>query len=337
MRSVIHSLGERVIAMVQLGFADAFLGRELGRNQRLDRIDGLIDWAAVGRILGRLESAEGRPPYAPLSMFKALLLQQWYGLSDPGLEEALLDRLSFRRFCAFALDGETPDETTICRFRARLVAASLGEILFAEIARQLEARGFILKAGTLIDATLVQASVRPPQSRAPAGGEAPVEHSSNPLDPDAGWTRTGESRRLFFGYKAHIGVDQGSGLIRSRKMTPARTYESEVADALILGDERAVYADRAYEKRARREAIKARGAKDRIMHRRNKHHDLTPWQKRRNKLIARVRGRVEGVFGTWKRVYGFTRTRYRGLLASALQLDLLCISFNLRRAERLIP
>lgn len=321
--------------MSRLGFADAFLGRDLGRNARLDRIDALIDWAAVAGILVRLESGEGRPPYEPLSMFKALLLQQWYGLSDPGLEEALLDRLSFRRFCAFALDADTPDETTICRFRARLVAASLGEDLFAEIARQLDAMGFMLKAGTLIDATLVQASVRPPVGRASAGGEVPAAHSSSPLDPDAGWTRCGQSRRLFFGYKAHIGVDQGSLLIRSRKMTTARIYESEVADALILGDERAVYADRAYEKRARREANKARGAKDRIMHRRNKHHDLTPWQKRRNTLIARVRGRVEGVFGTWKRLYGFTRTRYRGLLANALHLDLLCISFNLRRAERI--
>ena len=103
----------------QLGFASVFLGEDIGRNRRLDRIDSLIDWSAVVEI-GRLARSGdwGRPPYPPLAMIKALLLQQWYGLSDPGLEEALSDRVSFRRFCGLPLDGGTPDETTLCRFRA---------------------------------------------------------------------------------------------------------------------------------------------------------------------------------------------------------------------------
>jgi IS5 family transposase len=128
--------------MDQLGFAESFLGPEIGRNRRLERIDGLLDWPAVGRFLAGLETGDGRPPYPPLAMFKALLLQQWYGLSDPGLEEALLDRLSFRRFCGLPLDGATPDETTLCRFRGRLKDAGLGDALFGEVGRQLEAKGF---------------------------------------------------------------------------------------------------------------------------------------------------------------------------------------------------
>src|SRR3954468_9823708 len=226
----------------QASFLEAFLPAGFGRNARLEKIAGLIDWAALERLTVRGREAEtGRPPYAPLGMFKALLLQQWYGLSDPGLEEALLDRVSFRRFCGFALDAQTPDETTLCRFRNDLKAAGLGEPLFAEVSRQFDAAGLTLRSGTLIDATLVESAVRPPRGRpAPNGAESRSAH-----DGDANWTRQGERRRLFFGYKIHVGVDLGSGLIRSRVVTPAKTYESEVADQLVIGDEAAIYADKA--------------------------------------------------------------------------------------------
>jgi transposase, IS5 family len=156
-------------------------------------------------------------------MLKALLLQQMYDLSDPALEEALLDRVSFRRFCGFALDAATPDERTLCRFRNALKDAGLGEALFQEVLRQLEGAGFVLKTGTLIDATLVRCAVRP----LPPGSTPRDQESRAPHDPDANWTREGKARRLFFGYKAHIGIDQGSGLIRSRALTGAKTYESQ--------------------------------------------------------------------------------------------------------------
>jgi transposase, IS5 family len=316
--------------MQQASFIEAFLPAGFGRNERLERISGLIDWERIDQLVAPVRSREtGRPPYEPLPMFKALLLQQWYGLSDPGLEEALLDRVSFRRFCGFALDAATPDETTLCRFRNTLKQAGLGEALFQEVLRQLEAAGFVLKTGTLIDATLVQSAVRPP----PSGSTPRDQESRSPHDPDANWTRHGEARRLFFGYKAHIGVDQGSGLIRSRALTPAKVYESEVADSLILGDEKAVYADKAYEKKARRLALKARGAKDRIQHRRTRaQKELPRWQVVRNKLIGRIRGGVERAFSVLKRRYGFRRMRYRGLKANAFHLDLAIIAHNLRTA-----
>lgn len=321
--------------MSQPSFADALLPAGFGRNARLERIAGLIDWGRIETLVLRVRPGEvGRPPYAPLAMFKALLLQQWYGLSDPGLEEALLDRVSFRRFCGLALDAPTPDETTLCRFRNALKDARLGDALFAEVLRQLEAAGFVVKTGTLIDATLVKSAVASP----PSGSTPRDQESRSPLDPDANWTRTGHSRRLFFGYKAHVGVDQGSGLIRSRLLTPAKTYESEVADALVLGDEKAVYADKAYEKRARREALRARGIKDRIQHRRNRHQKALPhWQQVRNILIGRVRSAVERTFSVLKGRYGFARMRYRGMKANAFHLDLLAIAFNLRTAAARSP
>jgi IS5 family transposase len=315
---------------VQSSFVDALLPAGFGRNEKLERISRLIDWSRVERLVSPVRPGDtGRPPYAALSMLKALLLQQWYGLSDPGLEEALQDRVSFRRFCGFALDATTPDETTVCRFRNALKEAGLGEAVFQEVLGQLAAAGFVLKTGTLIDATLVQCAVRPP----PSGSTPRDRESRSPHDPDANWTRRGQERRLFFGYKVHIGVDQGSGLIRSRVLTPAKTYESEVADALILGDERAVYADKAYEKRTRREALKARGAKDRIQHRRTRgQRELPHWQTVRNKLIGRIRSAVERTFSILKRGYGFSRMRYRGLAANACHLDLTIIAFNLRTA-----
>ena len=319
--------------MGQPSFLDALLPAGFGRNQRLERISSLIDWEKIGRLVAQVRPGEtGRPPYEPLAMFKALLLAQWYGLSDPGLEESLNDRVSFRRFCGFALDAQTPDETTLCRFRNALKQAGLGEALFAEVLRQLEAAGFVLKTGTLIDATLVRSAAATP----PSGSTERGVESRSPHDPDANWTRQGRKRNLFFGYKAHLGVDRGSGLIRSRKLTPAKVYESEVADELVMGDERAVYADKAYEKRARRAALKARGVKDRIQHRRNKHMKELPfWQLLRNKLIGRVRGAVERTFSVLKRRYGLSRLRYRGLEAGAFQLDLMAIAHNLRTAAGL--
>ena len=267
--------------MSQLGFAEGFLGAGVGRNARLEKIDALLDWSRIGQLLDdALTVEQGRPPYRPLSMFKALLLAQWYVLSDPGLEEALLDRLSFRRFCALPLDGETSDETTICRFRNRLVEAELADQVFAEINDQFEALGLIVKSGALIDATLVEASVREPDHRGIGGRPAGGANSASPLDKDANWGRGGAKRRVCFGYKAHIGVDQQPGLIRRRVMTPAATHDSHVGDALICGDERAVYADKAYEQIARREALKTARSK-------RPHHAPTK-QASRSHLLAKV-------------------------------------------------
>ena len=145
----------------QGSFAEAFLGPGIGRNRRLERIAGLIDWSEVEGLARQVRKGEtGRPPHDPLAMVKALLLQQWYGLSDPGLEEALLDRVSFRRFCGFGLDGATPDETTICRFRGDLAAAGLASRVFTAVLAQLDAKGLILREGTIVDATLVEAGVK---------------------------------------------------------------------------------------------------------------------------------------------------------------------------------
>lgn len=317
-------MGEKRIGA--LGFADALVSSKAGANARLQRIAELVSWDRFEALLRPVRSPLGRKGTPALALFKALLLQQWYGLSDPGLEEALADRLSFRRFCGFALEDDTPDETSFVRFRQALVAHDLSERLFAELAAQLERHGLVVKQGTLIDATLVAASVTRPPGRA-------AEPSAR--DPQASWTRRG--RLGHFGYKAHLAVDQGSGLIRKAVLTGAKTAESMVADRLILGDERAVYADKAYEHKDRRRRLRQAGIKDRIMHRNHKNQPGLPhWQRLRNRLIAPIRANVERVFGTLKRSYGWRRVRYVGLAANQLHLQLLCIAVNLRRAEALL-
>jgi IS5 family transposase len=319
----------------QQSFVDAFLGPGIGRNRRLERIASLIDWSAVEPLALEARPGEtGRPPYAPLAMVKALLLQQWYALSDPGLEEALSDRLSFRRFCGFALDAATPDETTICRFRATLAEKGLAEKIFHAVLSQIDAQGFVLREGALLDATLVEAAVRaPPPQRDPEKQGAKI---TSPLDPDADVTRSGAQRRAVFGYKAHVATDKGSGLIRRALLTPASVYESEVADNLIDLDVRAVYADKAYEKKERRAWLKRHGVRDRILHRRHKHiAALPPWQAARNRLIGPIRSAVERTFATFKRLYGWRRMRYRGLTRNASHLMMIACAFNLAKLEKL--
>lgn len=309
-------------------FAEAVVSETLGHNQRLERIDDAVDWERLAEVVAGVHAApRGRPSYPPLLMVKVLLLQQWYSLSDPQMEEALGDRLSFRRFVGLGLADGTPDHSTISRFRAALEAAGLSERLFAALAQQLEAQNLVLKEGTLLDATLVAAQVRRPPLAAGRG-------ASSATDPDAAWTQTGRGTRSHFGYKMHLAVDADTGVVRRAVLTPANVYESEVADALVCGDEQAVYADRAYESTRRRQWLRAQGINDRIMHRANKHQpELTVWQHRRNALIEQQRALVEKVFGTLKRSYGYQRVRYCGLGRNAVEMWFKLMAYNLRKAD----
>ncbi len=312
----------------QLSWAEALFPGGLKGSGRLDRLSGLVRWYRFEKLLGRLrEEGPGRPGYRPLAMFKALLLQSLYGLSDPELEEALGDRLSFRRFVGLGLEDEVPDHTTICRFRNRLSEAGLLERLFAELDRQLEAAGVILRRGTMLDATLIE-----------TGAARPPKGEDQPLDPDAGFAKRSGKPGSTYGYKAHVGVDQGSGLIRSVITTAANVNDTVPADQLIRGDEKAIWADAAYHTHERERALKARKIKPRLMRRPNKHHPkLPPRLARYNRLIARRRAAVETTFATLKRRMGLTAIRYIGLAKASAQITLAAMAFNLRRWAVLAP
>jgi IS5 family transposase len=325
----------------ELSLADALVAQRASGNATLERISELIDWAPVEGLLAGLHASErGAPAYPPQVMFKAILLQQWHALSDPELEAALADRLSFRRFCGFALHDATPDHVTIHRFREALRHGGLDVRLVAEIDRQIDARGLVLRRGTLIDASLITAAVkRPkkPKGAQPPGpdGRAPSKLVKSPRDREAEWTK--KNHVYYFGYKAHMAVDQGSGLIRRALLTGASVNDTVPADDLVMGDERAVYADQAYSKKKRRKELARRGIKPRIMFRPNKHHPLTPRQARYNEAVGRRRAPVEQVFAQLKGAYRWARMRYLGLARNATHLRLLCLAMNLKRMAVLCP
>jgi IS5 family transposase len=305
-----------------MGFAEAFTSSQVA-NEQLDRLSGLVKWYRFEKLAShfRDEKAAGRPGWPVLLLIKALLLQGLYGLSDRELEAALIDRNSFKRFVGLGLEDDAPDHTVLNRFRNTLVSQGLLEKMFAELDRQLELAGVILKRGTMLDATLIEtAAARPPRS-----GEAA-------RDPDAGLTARKGKPGTTYGYKAHVGVDQGSGIIRSVITTAANVNDTKPADDLIRGDEKVVWGDAAYHTHRREAALKARGIKPRLARRPNKYHpQLPPRLARYNRLIARHRSAVETTFATLKRRMGLTAIRYIGLAKARGQILIAAMAFNMRR------
>ena len=203
----------------------------------LDRIEKAFDWPAFEGLLSPIyASTRGAPGYPPLALFKILLLQQWHTLSDPGAEEAVLDRLSFLPLLRIAAGGRdagsrfdlalSPDDRTSLAFRRRCLL---------ETNRQLDALDLIVKRGPLVDATLIAAAVKKPPYG--SGGV-------NPRDPDARVTL--KRKKAHFGCKAHLAVGEGSGLVRQAEMTSANVHKLCLAEALIQGDEQGYFADKAY-------------------------------------------------------------------------------------------
>jgi IS5 family transposase len=306
----------------QLSLADGLVDGGAGRNRQLERIAALVDWAAFERLLGDVYAAPvGRPSYGPVVLLKCLLLQQWYRLSDRGLEEAVADRLSFRRFAGLALADPVPDHSTLSRFRSELSRRGLAERLLAELNRQLDAKGLMVKAGTLIDASLVEADCRRPRKGEPVAGRS---------DRDASWNAMPE--KPLFGYKMHLAVDQGSGLVRRAMLTPGHVSDKAPFLDLVQGDEQAVYADKGYDGAWYRARLLEQGIADGVMAGDYRQRPLDAARRARNRALGVIRAPVERTFGVLKRWYGYGRVRYRSLVRNALQLQLLALALNLRRA-----
>lgn len=315
----------------QMSLADGLVQAQ--RSSILDEVGAVIDWGPLRSLLGKRGSdGAGNSSYPAEVLLRCLLAGVWHNLSDPALEAAIADRLSFRRFIGLSLHDRTPDHSTLWRFRQELIRDGLIDKVFEEINRQFEARQLILKQGTLVDASLIPSRAKPPSKPRDKAEQTPLPKAS--ADPDAKWGKKG--KKSVFGYKIHTGVDAGHTIIRSIHVTDASITDTEPADELLCGDEKAVYGDQAYYTHARHARLKDAGIKDRLMHRPNKHHALTSRQKQRNKLIAKVRAAVERPYAVLKEQYGLRRMRFFSFERNRVQVVLACCAYNLRRVASVL-
>ena len=308
----------------QGNLAEGLIGPNVGSNATLDRIAALLNWQPLEAVLADIYAAPtGRPSYPVGLLLRALLLQAWHTLSDPAAEAAFADRLSFRRFLGVGLDEPTPDHATLWRFREQLAKRGLDTVLFAELNRQLDAAGVILRAGTLIDASLIAANTSAANRR----------RAGRPVDPDARWTKRGS--RSVQGYKLHAAVDQGRGIVRDMAVTHAAVHDVREGPGLVQGDEAMVSADKAYDAASMRDAVLAAGAADWVMHSARGRRKLKHWQTWLNRAVAPVRGGVERVFGTLKRSGGAGRARLWNRARNRVDLTMKVMAYNIRRADTL--
>ena len=306
----------------QMGLMDSLMVAA-PTNEFLERLESTLNWQPVEQALQAMYPATtGRPPCAPLALFKMSLLQHCYGLSDPQCEELVIDRLSWRRFVGLGLQDAVPDETTLVRFRQRLREHGLHEKLLALVNRQLQTRGLILKTCTLVDATLLQAARRAPARGDKTGGDGEA-------------TYTVKRGQPHYGYKAHVAVDETHTLIRRATLTAAHVHDSREFENVVKGDEEMVLADKAYWSKARSQWCGRRKVANGILRKPGRGQTLRPATVRVNRLFSSVRCKIEKVFGWWKRSAGYRRVRYVGLEPNRLELEFKCICWNLKRLATL--
>jgi len=293
---------------------------ETRKKEFFQHLNKVIHWRPLEYRIEKLYCEEtGRPGFAALLMFKALLLAQWYSLSDPELEDCLKDRLSFKQFVGLGIEDDTPDETTLCRFRNRLMEKRLLEKLFHIVSQQLEAKGLFVKKGTLIDASILEAE----------GGKKKLEKRQ---DKEATWTKKNDVS--FYGYKGHAGMDWLSWLIHDLDLITASVHDSGVWDGLLTNQEQAVFADKGYYDEGYKKVLRRQGIYCGILDKAKKNAPLSPRQEKRNKQKSRVRCNIERFFAVLKDQYK-AKVRYLGLMKNKEHLFSLGLAYNLERAVSL--
>lgn len=292
-------------------------GRTTRRAAFLAEMDQVVPWKM---LCGLIEPhypkpGKGRHPVGLERMLRIYFLQQWFNLSDPGVEEALYDSASMRAFADIDLGREpAPDETTVCKFRHLLEQNDLGGQIFERVHEHLAARGVRISTGTIVDATIINAS-------------SSTKNASNSRDPDMRQTKKGQ--QWYFGMKAHIGVDSKTKVIHAVVATGANVHDATILPDLLHGDETRVWGDQAY--RGQRDVIREHApyARDFTNRRYRYKGGVDETAKARNRTKSKVRAKVEHSIGVIKRVFGFTKVRYRGLEKNAHRLFVTCALANL--------
>ncbi len=292
------------------------------REQFLQEMDAVTPWALLESLIEPFypKAGAGRRPMPLNAMLRMYFMQQWFALSDPGMEDALYDSSAMQRFAGLELgQNAIPDETTILHFRHLLEKHHLTQQLFDAVRDLLQDKGILVKSGTITDATIIHA----PSS---------TKNRDRARDPEMSSTKKGNT--WHFGMKAHVGADSKSGLVHTLETSTASVHDSQKAEALLHGEEKELYGDKAYADETRREQYRSKGVKWRVCLKARRGHPLSELEKSWNRSRNRVRARVEHGFGVVKHQWGYRKVRYRGLYKNTCQLFSLFMLSNLYRARR---
>lgn len=307
-------------------FQNSFLAlaqhKQLRCERFLDEMEKVLPWGKmVGKILPHYTEAEtGRKRKEAILMLKIYFLQQWYNLSDPAAEEAIYDRNSFQKFLGLDLLSEcVPDETTILNFRHLLETHELPSEFFKIVKKILEEKGFLLQEGTIVDATILTA----PSS---------TKNAKKERDPEMSSTKKGNT--WYFGMKAHVGVDDKSGLVHTLKTTTAKMHDHEVMETLWHGKERRKWGDKGYYDKKMKQTARKDGIFWGVLDRGTRGHSLSGSQKKRNKKLSSVRSKVEHPFQVLNCQWKYEKVRYRGLFKNTMQLFSLFALINIFRVRK---
>jgi IS5 family transposase len=314
--------------MTQLTFAEAEYASKKRKTRReifLERMDRLIPWKKLERKLSKHypKGENGRPPYPVQTMLRVHCLQLFYNLSDPAMEDALYEIESMRRFAGLRLSERIPDETTILNFRHFLERHRLGKMIFDTVNRHLADAGLMLKEGTIMDASIIEA----PSS---------TKNREQARDPEMHQAKKGNE--WHFGMKMHIGTDDILGLIHSVETTPANIHDINMAGSLLHGKEKDIWGDSGYRGIEKRPEHQGRDVEWNIAMQPGKRSRFSKYspEYRIERIKASVRAKVEHPFLIIKRIFGYSKVRYRGLFKNTERLHVLAAFSNLLMSGKFI-
>ncbi|NJK27968.1 MAG: IS5 family transposase [Coleofasciculaceae cyanobacterium SM2_3_26] len=332
--------------MGQLGFWDEQKRQEYleQKHNLLVQLNRLVPWEEFRPLLEQVHQKErksnaGRKPIDPVQMFKLLILQKLYNISDEQLEYQVNDRLSFMGFLGLGIEDKVPDATTVWLFRQRLVELGLVEQLFEQFDEYLRGHGYQAEEGQVMDATLVPAPKQhntKEENEQLKQGEIPEAwkqkpHKLSQKDTDARWTK--KNNQSHFGYKNHVSMDVKHGLVRCYEVTDASVHDSQTLPHLLdghnTGDE--VWADSTYQSQEAERILGLIGFESHIHERTYRHRPLSQEQKQQNRERSRTRAKVEHIFGAWVNSMGGKLVRAIGQARVKAHIGLKNLAYNLRR------
>jgi len=299
-------------------------GKTTRRAQFLSDMDRIIPWkelaAVIEPVYPKGSDAGGRPPIPLERMLRIYFLQLWFNLSDPAVEEALYDSVAMRSFAGIDLGAEAaPDETTVCKFRHLLERNKLGKTLLKAVNQYLRENGIKIANGTIVDATII-------------GAPSSTKNKDGQRDPEMHQARKGQ--QWYFGMKAHVGVDSKSKLIHTILASAANVSDVDALPYLLHGRETRVWGDQGYQGQTAVIRARAPRAKDFTNRRYRGRGWFNEADKAKNRTKSQVRAKVEHSIGVIKRIFGFSKTRYRGLAKNLHRLEVSAALANLYLVQR---